>query len=118
MKAVSWEFAFLKLKEWREHKWLVSFGKVVLEESQDETRTMFLGSSGSRVEDVDNAAGTVTLLGEGIKSLMGARFRFSASDDLPFKEADLDPWEYAEVLEATFPDGEILVFAREWELKS
>ena len=116
MKAVSWEFAFRKLKQWRDRKCLVTVGNVGLIEPHDETSTMFLGSSGSRVEDVDESSGTVTLLGEGVKSLLGGTFRWADFDDLPFNEAELDPSQYAEVLEATFPDGEVLLFAREWDV--
>jgi hypothetical protein len=59
MKAVSWEFAFRKLNEWRERKWLVTFGEVGQVGSQDEMRAMFLGSTGSRVEGVDEAAASL-----------------------------------------------------------
>ena len=65
---------------------------------------------------MDETAGTVTFLGEGTKSLMGATFKFSGFEDLPFNEAELDPSQYAEALEANFPDGSTLLFAREWDV--
>jgi hypothetical protein len=117
MKSVSWRFAFCKLNEWREKEWPISFGPVGDVESQGETITMFSGSSGTRVLNADEATGIVTLFGEGDINLHSASFRFSGFEDSPFNEADLGPEEFASSLEATLPDGRILVFAREWEVK-
>jgi hypothetical protein len=50
-------------------------------------------------------------------SLVGASFRFSTFEDSPFAEADLRHWQFESQLEATFPDGRALVFAREWDVE-
>jgi len=114
MKDVSWEVAFRKLKQWRDVKATVSFGVVKSIESQGETTEIFSGDTGW-ILDVDEKAGIVKLPGVGELDLVGASFRFSDFSDSPFVEADLLPWQFEEQLEATFPDGTVWVFAKEWE---
>jgi hypothetical protein len=117
MKSVSSRFAFRKLNEWREQERFITFGPVGDVESQGDTITMFSGSSGTKVLKADERSGIVTLLGEGEIDLSDASFRFSDFEDSPFNEADLGADEFESQLEATLPDGRMLVFAREWEVK-
>ena len=117
MKSVSWRFAFRKLNEWREKRSPITFGPVGDVDVQGDTITMFSGSSGTHVLSANEQSGVVTLFGEGEINLLGASFTFSGFEDSPFNEADLGPEEFESQLEATLPDGRILVFAREWEIK-
>jgi hypothetical protein len=111
------DVAFRKLNEWRERESVITFGPVQeLIDEQGETTQIHAGSSGTRILSADAASGTVSLLGEGDISLVGASFRFSDWEDSPFNEADLGPEEFESTLEATFPDGRIVVFAQEWPL--
>ncbi len=48
--------------------------------------------------------------------MVGASFRFAEWEDSPFNEDDLGPEEFRSSLEATFPDGRVLVLAEEWPL--
>ncbi len=117
MKSVSWRFAFRKLNEWREKQSPLTFGPVGDIESQGDTITMFSGSSGTRVLSADEQSGIVTLFGQDEINLLGASFRFSGFEDSPLNEDDLGPEEFESYLEATLPDGRILLFAREWDVE-
>ena len=116
MKTVSWAVAFRNLNEWRERGCTVAFGEVGVVDEQGETTTILFGET-TEVIEADELSGVVTLLGREPISLVGAAFRFSTFEDSPFVEADLKPWEYESQLEATFPDGRVLVFAREWPIE-
>lgn len=116
MKSVSWRFAFRKLNEWREKQSPLTFGPVGDIELQGDTTTIFSGSSGTRVLSADEQSGIVILFGEGEVNLFGASFRFSGFEDSPFNEADLGPEEFESQLEATLPDGRVVIFAREWNV--
>jgi len=116
MKSVSWRFAFRKLNEWRVKQSPITFGPVGDVEAQDETITIFSGSSGTRVESADESTGVVKLFGEPEIDLSGATFKFGDFEGSPFNEADLGPEEFASQLEARLPDGRILVFAEEWKV--
>jgi hypothetical protein len=117
MNSVSPRFAFRKLNEWREKHSPITLGSVGDVDVQGDTIKMFSGSSGTHVLTVDEHSGIVTLFGEGEINLLGASFRFSGFEDSPFNEADLGPEEFESQLEATLPDGRILVLAREWDVK-
>jgi hypothetical protein len=117
MKSVSCVFAFRKLNEWQEKESPLTFGPVGDMEGQEETITIFSGSSGTRVLSADVSSGIVILFGEGSIELAGASFKFSDFDDPPLIDDELGPDEYAEYLEATLPDGRTLLFARNWELR-
>lgn len=117
MESVSWDGAFRKLNEWRERESMITFGPVreVVDE-QGEATQIHWGSSGTRILSADAATGAVSLLGEGDIDLVGATFRFAGWEDSPFDERELSPEEFESSLEATFPDGRIVVFAQEWPL--
>jgi hypothetical protein len=116
MKSVSWEVAFRKLNEWRERGSTIAFGEVRSVELQGEPTQVFSGDT-TQVLAADETSGAVTLVGEDSVSLVGASFKFSDFEDSPFAEADLKSWEFESQLEATFPDGRIFVFAREWRVE-
>jgi hypothetical protein len=116
MKAVPWAVAFRNLNEWRERGSTVAFGRAGEVEEHGETTSIFIGETTSVIE-ADESSGVVTLLGMEPLSLVGASFRFSTFEDSPFAEADLRHWQFESQLEATFPDGRALVFAREWDVE-
>jgi hypothetical protein len=114
MKSVSWGFAFRKLNEWANLESPLAFGNVFPEDVQGETINIFSGASGTRVIKADEQTGMVSLFGEGDLMLTGASFKFSDFEDSPFIPGEgIGSMEDAmEQLEAAFPDGRILVFAR------
>lgn len=119
MKAVSWGEAFRRLNLWRERGHMVSVGPVIEEEIEphNEVTPIFWSNSGSRVLSADPSTGEVEMLGEGSFNFVGASFKLAGWEDSPVNEADLDPEQYESLLEITFPDGRVLVFAQEWPLR-
>lgn len=114
MKSVSWEVAFRKLNEWQVKRSLVAVGEVGSLEIQGEATPIFKGESGY-LSKADATTGDVSVDGHSV-NLMGATFKFSDFEDSPFNEADLGPDEFESQLEATFPDGRVVVFARYWDV--
>jgi hypothetical protein len=117
MKSVSWEFAFRKLNEWAADESPMSFGHVEEVEVQGETINIFRGESGTRVIEADEQTGIISLFAEGDFNLTGASFKFSDFEDSPFiaGEGIGSMGDAIEQLEAAFPDGRILVFARMYD---
>jgi len=115
MKSVSWDVAFRKLNEWRDREAFITIGPVrEIEGEHGETIQMHSGDSGDVALSADPATGVLVMRGAGEFNLIGATFRSADWDDLPFDERELGPEEYESALEVTFPDGRMLVLAREW----
>ena len=117
MKSVSWDEAFRKLNEWRERESVVSFGPVEDEVDEHGLTTSMHSALPVRVLSADPTTGIVSLSGEPAWNMVGAAFWFSEWDDVPFDESELGPNEFESSLEIKFPDGRIIVLAREWPVR-
>jgi hypothetical protein len=82
---------------------------------QGETTTIFSGGT-SLIDKAEVSLGIVVLEDGRPIELIGAAFKLSGFEDSPFNEADLTSDEFEEQLEAEFPDGRLLVFAKFWDL--
>ena len=116
MKSVSWDEAFRKLNEWRERESVISFGEVEDEVDEQGKTISIQFTHPVRVLSADAKTGVVSFSGERDWNLIGASFSFSEWDDVPFDETELGPNEFESSLEVKFPDGRIVVLAREWPL--
>jgi len=114
VKTVSRTFAFRKLNQWRLGNWPITFGTIKDVDIRGRVRKIFSGDS-TQVVSADKGTGDVTLLGEAVITLAGASFRFSDFEDSPLNQAELGPEEFESYLEATLPDGRVVLFAREWK---
>lgn len=113
MKKVSWDFAFLKLKEWQEKRVAVAYGVGEGIDVEDEPAPVFAPET-TRITNIDPVTGKVTLENWNPFSLRGASFKYSSFEDA--RVFDLKPSLFESQLEATFPDRNVLVFARKWEV--
>ncbi|MGD0213456.1 MAG: hypothetical protein ABSB87_09500 [Terriglobales bacterium] len=112
----SWEDAFLILNKWRDDPEppLIAVMKVGEWPDEQGQTTSIAGGVSVFIKETSVSGGTVTVDEAGLLSdidLTGAVFEYSDSRDSPLVDGD---WVCS--LVATFPDGEILVFAEHPEV--
>jgi hypothetical protein len=114
MNNASWVDAFLIFKMWQDKGALVAVFRPDTRFPQIQGATVISGGTGFIV-GMDSAAGQIRVGQDpgccDEVDLLGATFRYSDSRDSPLLDGS---WECS--LEATLPDGSLIVFAEEPEL--